>query len=341
MEYPMSYTFRAMFPALFLSLMLPCALPAMAADPAPDKDAAAEAPVERAPLLSRSQEDSIALERQLPTRDQQQLQAGDESFLALWKPANSEEPQGAVIILPGDAESPDWPDAVGPLRRKFPDVGWSSLSITLPDAEDDTLTAREPDAATEASADKDKAADKPASAAKDAPKDAAAKTPDPAAEAEALASAATAKAAADEERNKARAERIFARIESAISFAQQNKARSVILLGHSSGAYWATRFLSERPSPTVQRLVMVAAREPVNAVPSLLDMVPTLKIKTADFIYKNPADLAAKARLQASKRTKGPGFTQIALINIVGNEDTEQEQLFRRIRGWIDPKEDK
>ncbi|WP_122221361.1 alpha/beta hydrolase family protein [Pseudomonas syringae group genomosp. 3] len=337
----MSYTFRAMFPALFLSLMLPCALPAMAADPAPDKGAAAETPVERAPLLSRSQEDSIALERQLPTRDQQQLQAGDESFLALWKPANSEEPQGAVIILPGDAESPDWPDAVGPLRRKFPDVGWSSLSITLPDAEDNTLTAREPDAATEASADKDNAADKPASAAKDAPKEAAAKTPDPAADAEALASAATAKAAADEERNKARAERIFARIESAISFAQQNKARSVILLGHSSGAYWATRFLSERPSPTVQRLVMVAAREPFNAVPSLLDMVPTLKIKTADFIYKNPADLAAKARLQASKRTKGPGFTQIALINIVGNEDTEQEQLFRRIRGWIDPKEDK
>ncbi|MCF5501038.1 DUF3530 family protein, partial [Pseudomonas syringae] len=138
-----------------------------------------------------------------------------------------------------------------------------------------------------------------------------------------------------------RAERIFARIESAISFAQQNKARSVILLGHSSGAYWATRFLSERPSPTVQKLVMVAAREPVNATPSLLDMIPTLKIKTADFVYKNPADLAAKARLQASKRTKGPGFTQIALINIVGNEDTEQEQLFRRIRGWIEPKEDK
>ena len=103
----MSYTVRAMFPALFLSLMLPCALPAMAADPAPGKDAAAEAPVERAPLLSRSQEDSIALERQLPPQDQQQLQAGDESFLALWKPANSDAPQGAVIILPGDAESPE------------------------------------------------------------------------------------------------------------------------------------------------------------------------------------------------------------------------------------------
>ncbi|KPC45459.1 Uncharacterized protein AC509_1377 [Pseudomonas amygdali pv. morsprunorum] len=328
----MSYTFRATFPALFLSLVLPCALPVLAADPAPAKDAAAEAPVERAPLLSRSQEDAIALERQLPREDQQQLQAGDESFLALWKPANSDAPQGAVIIVPGDAESPDWPDAVGPLRRKFPDVGWSSLSITLPDAMDNSLVPREPDAApTDANAAKPK----------ESPKDASAKAQDPAAEAEALAAAATAKAAADEELNKAQAERIFARIESAISFAQQNKARSIVLIGHSSGAYWAAIFLNERTSPAVQKLVMLAAREPANAAPSLLDMVPQLKIKTADFIYKNSPDQAAKARLQASKRAKGPGFTQIGLINIVGNEDTEQEQLFRRVRGWIDAKEEK
>lgn len=142
----MSYTFRATFPALFLSLILPCALSALAADPTPDpaKDAAAEAPVERAPLLSRSQEDAIALERQLPREDQQQLQAGDDSFLALWKPANTEAPEGAVIIVPGEAESPDWPDAVGPLRRKFPDVGWSSLSITMPDPLDNTPARASP-----------------------------------------------------------------------------------------------------------------------------------------------------------------------------------------------------
>ncbi|KPW57835.1 Uncharacterized protein ALO80_02571 [Pseudomonas caricapapayae] len=332
MEYPMSYTFRATFPALFLSLMLPCTLPALAADPVPAKDAAAETPVERAPLLSRSQEDAIALERQLPREDQQQLQAGDENFLALWKPANSDTPQGAVIIVPGDAESPDWPDAVGPLRRKFPDVGWSSLSITMPDPVDSTLVAREPDAAP---------ADANATKPNEATKDTTAKAQDPAAEAEAQAAAATAKAAADEELDKAQAERIFARIESAVSFAQQNKARSIVLIGHSSGAYWAARFLNERTSPAVQKLVMLAAREPVNAAPSLLDMVPRLKIKTADFIYKNSPDQAAKARLQASKRTKGPGFMQIALINIVGNEETEQEQLFRRVRGWVDAKEEK
>jgi hypothetical protein len=324
----MPYTFRATLPALLLSLIVPCASPVMAADPEPkDAEAAAQAPVERAPLLTRDQEDAVALERQLPRQDLQQLQAGDESFLALWKPANSGEPQGAVIILPGAGESPDWPDAVGPLRRKFPNVSWSTLSLSLPDVQDDALLPREPDVAP---------SDVKAEAPKDAPADAAAAEAAKATDADAQASADAAKAAADEERKKAEAERIFARIDSAVGFAQQNKARSIVLLGHSSGAYWAARYLSERASPAVRKFVMVAAREPANAQPSLVELVPTLKMKTADFVYKNQLQRAATERLQASKRANGPGFTQISLTDIAGNGEAEQEQLFRRVRGWIE-----
>ncbi|RMQ46340.1 hypothetical protein ALQ04_00716 [Pseudomonas cichorii] len=314
----MSHTVRATFSALLLSLIVPCGLPALAADPAPAKDAAStEAPAERAPLLTRSQEDALALERQLPAQDLQQLQAGDDNFLALWKPANSADPQGAIILLPGAGESADWPDVIGPLRRKFPDTGWATLSITLPDVQDEALMPREPD--TE---------EKP----EEAPKDEAAKLT----EAQTQATDETARAAAAEERVKAEAEHVFARIESAISFAQQNKARSIVLVGHSSGAYWAARFLNERQSPAVQKLVMVAAREPVDSKPSLLELVPALKMKTADFVYRNQAARAANDRLQASKRAKGAGFTQVGITNIAGNEDAEQEQIFRRIRGWIE-----
>jgi hypothetical protein len=156
LEYPMPYTFRAIFPALCLTLILPCSQLVMAADPAPDKDAkTADAPVERAALPSRSEEDTLALERQVPPVEQQQLQAGDEAFLALWKPANIAEPKGAVIIVPGADESADWPNAVGPMRRKLPDVGWSSLSLSMPDAHNDGIFARAAEApATPSAGDK-------------------------------------------------------------------------------------------------------------------------------------------------------------------------------------------
>jgi len=323
----MSYTIRAMFPAICLTLILPFASPLLAADAAPGKDAAAaEAPVERAAFPSRSQEDAQALERQIPQAEQQQLQAADESFLALWKPANTEEPKGAVIVIPGAGETADWPNAVGPLRRKLPDVGWATLSLTLPDVLEDGVIAR---------------ADAPAPVAEDAaadkekPKDTAI---DPAAAAEAEAAATAAHAAADAEQAKTHAEGIFARIDSAIAFAQQNKARNIVLLGHGSGAYWAARFMSEKASPAVQKLVMVAAQETGRDTPSLVEILPTLKVATADFVDKDRPVLRkqALARLDASKRVKASKFTQVTLNAIPGNSAAEQEQLARRVRGFLE-----
>jgi hypothetical protein len=321
----MSYTIRAIFPALCLTLILPCSQMALAADPAPASDAKPEekAP-ERAALPSRSQEDTLALERSVPQAEQQQLQAADESFLALWKPANVDEPKGAVVIVPGADESADWPVAVGPLRNKLPDVGWASLSLTMPDAYNDGVFARTADApATDdkASADKDKE-----------------KTPDPAASAEADAKAAAEQAAAQAERDKATAEKVFARIDSAVAFAQQNKAHSVVLLGHGTGAYWAARYMSERPAPAIQKLVMVTAVETALQKPSLVELLPTLKVPTSDFVNR---DLAvprqqAKDRLDVSKRIKNAKFTQVALTAVPGNRANEQEQLVRRVRGWLD-----
>lgn len=321
----MSYTIRAMFPAICLTLILPCSSVVMAADPAPAKDAkAAEAPVERAALPSRSQEDALALERQVPKAEQEQLQAGDESFLALWKPANTNDAKGAVIIVPGANESADWPDAVGPLRRKFPDNGWASLSLSLPDVYNDGVFARAADAPAadnKAAADKDKA-----------------KAPDPAATAEAEAAATAEQAAAQAEIAKANAEKIFARIDSAVAFAQQNKARSIVLLGHGTGAYWAARYLSERPSPAVQKLVMVTAVDTGKETPRLVDVLPTLKVATADFVKKDKTvpRQQAQDRLDASKRVKNSRFTQVALSAIPGNSAMEQDQLYRRVRGWLE-----
>lgn len=321
----MSYIIRAIFPAICLTLILPCSQMALAADPAPASDAKPEekAP-ERAALPSRSQEDSLALERSVPQAEQQQLQAGDESFLALWKPANADEPKGAVVIVPGADESADWPVAVGPLRNKLPDVGWASLSLTMPDAYNDGVFARAADApATDdkAAADKDKE-----------------KAPDPAASAEADAAAAAAQAAEQAERDKATAEKVFARIDSAVAFAQQNKAHSVVLLGHGTGAYWVARYMSERPAPAIQKLVMVTPVETALQKPSLVELLPTLKVPTSDFVNRDlPVPRQqAKDRLDVSKRIKNAKFTQVALTAVPGNRASEQDQLFRRVRGWLE-----
>ena len=253
----MSTLYRTTLAMCCLASLLPLGALAADAEQPPVTNEAPAAPAPRPPLLERSQEDAQALERLVPKAEQQTLQGGADSFLALWKPANDSDPQGAVIIVPGAGETADWPNAVGPLRRKFPDVGWHSLSISLPD-----LLADSPQARVEA-----KPAAKPApeqgesAPAKDLPADANANVAQATA-ADADTAESTDAAQASEQTDPADAARIFARLDAAVAFAQQHNARSIVLIGHGSGAYWAARYLSEQQPPQVQKLVLVAAQTP-------------------------------------------------------------------------------
>ncbi|AWA41790.1 alpha/beta hydrolase family protein [Pseudomonas sp. 22105] len=321
--------YRLAMPALCLSLILPCAFSVEAADPASApaaEKAAEEKPVERQPLLERSQEEAAALERKVPAQEQQQLQAGSDTFLALWKPANTAEPKGAVILIPGAGETADWPQAIGPLRRKLPDVEWSSLSITLPDLQSDAIAPRvaETPAAPKAAdpGSKDSTTAEPIEQAAGGEADVADKVV----------------AESTEEQSKADAERIFARIDAALAYAEQQSARSIVVLGHGTGAYWAARYMSERQSSQVEKLMLVAAQTPAKAKPELVELTPTLKLPTADIFYMDkPLDRnAALERMQASKRLKTSAFSQVALKALPDNK-AEQEQLFRRVRGWLNP----
>ncbi|MCO7518820.1 MULTISPECIES: alpha/beta hydrolase family protein [unclassified Pseudomonas] len=323
---------------------LAAALPlgAQAADAEPPQtaaEAAAPAPTPRAPLLERSQDDALALERQVPKAEQQMLQAHGESFLALWKPANDSDPKGAIIIVPGAGESADWPTTVGPLRRGFPDVGWGTLSLSLPDRLAERPQARvdaKPAPAAEAETDKGESAP-----AKDTPADANANVAQATAP-EADAAESTDAVEADEHTAEEDVERIFARLDAAVAYAQQQKARSIVMLGSGSGAYWAARYLSEKQPPQVQKLVMVAAQTPARVEHDLLSLAPTLKVPTADLYYATRTQdrLAAQQRLQASKRQKDSQYRQLSLIAMPGNKAAEQEQLLRRVRGWLTPKDD-
>ncbi|WP_460926812.1 alpha/beta hydrolase family protein [Pseudomonas sp. MC6] len=323
----MPSVYRLAMPALCLSLILPCAFSVNAADPAPAAEKPAEEkPAERQPLLERSQEEAAALERKVPAQEQQQLQAGSDTFLALWKPANTAEPKGAVIIIPGAGETADWPQAIGPLRRKLPDAKWSSLSITLPDLQSDAIAPRVVEAPVAPKA--------PESGSKDSTT---AQPIEQAAGGEAEV-ADQVVAETTEEQSKADAERIFARIDAAIAYAEQQSARSIVVLGHGTGAYWAARYLSEKQSAQVEKFVMVDAQTPAKAKPALAELTLTLKLPTADIFYMDKAldRNAALERMQASKRLKTSAFSQVAL-QALPDKKAEQEQLVRRVRGWLNP----
>ncbi|SEM77462.1 Protein of unknown function [Pseudomonas sp. ok272] len=325
----MPFVYRLALPALCLSLLLPCAFSAQAADPVatPAEKSVDEQPVQRQPLPERSQAEASALERSVPAQEQQSLQAGSDRFLALWKPANTSEPKGVVIIIPGAGETADWPQAIGPLRQKLPDADWGSLSLTLPDLQSNAPQPRivevPPVAVNTENANKD--------ASTTAPIEQVA-----AGEADVVDRAVV---QTNDEQLSADAERIYTRIEAAITFAEQQNARSIVLLGHGTGAYWAARYLSEKQPSQVQKFVMVGAMAPTTGKSALTELSTDLKLATLDLYYQDTtlAKRAALERLQASKRLKDSMFKQVSLKTIPGDSPAQQEQLFRRVRGWLSP----
>lgn len=314
-------------PLAALCLALMPASPALLAE----EDAATKESVpavERAPIGERSQEEANSLERQLPVREQQQLKAGEEHFLALWQPANASEPSGLVILLPGDGETADWPEAIGPVRRGLPNSGWSTLAVTLPDPSEDPLPPRplkteEPSKAEPAVSPEKAQEEGPANTEQAGSVEPNTDPAPPPLSRDAI--------------QKTQTERVFARIEAALAFARQQKPKAIVLLGHGTGAYWATQFLVTNEPGDVRNLLLVAAELPAGYEPALEDSLPELKLATGDFYYKDqPADRdAALRRSHASKRQKHPAYIQIAMKGLPGDRATEQEQLIRRIRGWL------
>ena len=306
---------------LVLALLLACATP-VNAETSEDSAASDSGSGEHVTPAERSQDKAQALQEQLPASEQRLLKAGDDSFLALWKPANTPTPQGIVILLPDDGESADWPQSIGPLRKRLPDNGWHTLSLTLPDpyAQVPTTSADvTPAAADNTPADTAKAETNPSPASAPASETAEASNPH---------------SVSLEQHSK----RVLARIQTGLEFAQQQSPGKIILLGHGTGGYWGMEFLAQNNNSKIQGLLLISATVPNGLSPDIEERLPELQLAIGDFFFNDPPNAAVQAQLrkQAAARSKHPAYRQVVLSALPGNPQVEQEQLYRRVRGWLE-----
>ena len=330
-----------------LARLLPTALTlALAGGPALAEDAPAPAapPGEppRAALLPREALQAQSLARRYPDQARW-LEAGDERALALLRPAATPTPKGWVILLPGDAESADWPRALGPLRLGLAEHGWNTLAVSLPDPQAALL----PDAAFGVRpADTPPAAPEAPAAAEGEPAAAApaeAETP-PEAEAETETEtetetdeAAPAPVEPPQPPPRPYAERVDARLDAALALAAAQPAGQVVLLGHGSGAYWALRFAHQRPDAGIARVALVTPLQAPGERLPLAELLATLKQPVGDFYYRDgrSESAAAERRRQAAALGRRD-YAQTGLSPVIDDLPAEQQRLVRRVRGWLE-----
>ena len=304
-------------------------------EPAEPEATPAPVAVDRPPLPSRSATMATDLLRQLPPSELISLNADKDDFVALWRPANVAEPKGVIVLLPGEGESTNWPRGIGPLRRGLPDHGWHTLSLSLPDSPGLLLppaTEQTPEQPTDEPEPEQPTEEPPPSEAGYLPEEAAAVPDEPAADdGDAQAPAETAAPKPEQ------AEQIAARIEAALAFARSKQPAAIVLLGQGTGGYWAARYLQQRAPADVRHLLVIQPRQPEGQDEPLAQLVPTLKLATGDFYYKDAGSeqQTARERLNASRRIQHPAYRQVGLPQQTGDRPSDQEVLVRRVRGWL------
>lgn len=273
-----------------------------------------------------------------------------EHFSALFLPANTAQPRGTVILLPGAEESFDEPITIGPLRRKLPDAGWHTLSLNLPDLPLDSPTYTKVTAGivaehipvlppepldeetpnlTEPDPDEEALEPEPEDE-EEVNEDSAASAPPIEDEDE-----ASAPSAPDPIVIPAYPERVSNFIDAAIAYAQSLNSAEIILLGHHEGAHWALNY--PHPAELPLRSVLIAPRPSTLLATSLTSLIEAREQPIADFYHKsNPeASAAAQQRSAASRRAGRTHYTQINLSSGTGVPTLEQEHLLRRVKGWL------
>lgn len=71
------------------------------------------------------------LQAAYPPEDLMELEANGAKFTSLWKKDQSGEALGAVLILPSDGQTANWPNTIDVIRNELPQDGWSTLSIDI------------------------------------------------------------------------------------------------------------------------------------------------------------------------------------------------------------------
>lgn len=329
---------------LLLGLALGSGLPYMAA--AQEPETAQETPVDepaaqRPAPQTRSESLAGGLQRQLETAVQLQL-GNDDRFLALWHQANTPKARGVLVIIPSEGETADWPRAVRPLRRGLPEHGWHTLTLTpddpelspgpRPPAPDAPATDATPETEVEpGAADSQQTAAQPPSAGY-LPEQTAPADSDEAAEPNSQAEQGVPEPG--------HAERMQARLDAAIEHARTLQAPMIVLIGHGTGAYWASQHLVQLQPKDVGQLIVIDPREPSQPDQPLETYLATLKIGVGDFYTdtRRPAQEQALQRRNAARRAGHPDYRQVALPALENDRFGEQEQLVRRVRGWLDRK---
>ena len=260
------------------------------------------------------------------------LETDGRMFAGLWAPARGEQQYGALLLLHGEGQNPDWPNTLRVIRQTLADFGWSTLSISLPDPQMTVYTKPMMDKPNREK-NMTKTMDKPSDTANQN----AQSSPMP-----------------KQMRQTVDIENLVnQRIDTAFKFLNDKGQFNIIIAGEGLGATRAARYanmLLEKNGEQSSRQMNDANQRPVRAL-AMIDpqpQIPNVDKALEDFLnapelpildaypkthYEK--SMAAKARKKLAKLNRVKTYIQHGYVFNSANPTQNATALTRRVRGFL------
>lgn len=272
------------------------------------------------------------IERAHPSTQVHQLQAAEQSYLALLQASQQPTSQGLVVLLPNRGQHPDWPQIVRPLRHQLTEHGWTVLALEFPEALPPPHPPRpietpKPDAKT--TEDGEPGESTTSTAQVTAPK-----APDPASSLPPPTTAAAPTTPLTPPEPRVPVDAIIDDLSrQALSLVSDSAANQWVFVGVGDGAYWATRWvlslLADTDKPEI-KLILLEAR---NRLPGQSQSLPDFLLTPIPVLDLSADPNASEARLRRLSAQKA-GFTRYRQQRLPAGES--DQRLWNRVRGFLD-----
>lgn len=258
------------------------------------------ASVEKAAAQPQPQRQNEELAARMDAAEVLWLKDPTGEFLGLYQSDRSGLALGAALLIPDQANHPDWPQTIGPLRRQLPDHGWNTLAIALPPLQEPPvlrmpikINSAQPDAQ------------------------------------ENSANPSTEKAPVPTGDNR---DQTLARIDAGIKHLEQTGNRRLAIIGTGTGGYWAAIYLQQNPEIRAG-LIVIGARPPAQATGNLTQIIAQLPRPVLDLYYEG-GQASVRERISRTRSNPKANYQQNLMVQPRDHWLEKNSSLMRRIKGW-------
>ena len=125
-----------------------------------------------------------------------------------------------------------------------------------------------------------------------------------------------------------------------VNFLKGKGIQNIVIIAHSLGSSMAAHYMATKPDPRIKAFVAIGVSGEMHLDNKVgyLTSLKTIKVPVLDIFGSNdlaPVLKSEKAKADAARKAGNKKYTQVKIAGANHFFDNKNDQLVKRVRGWL------